>query len=210
MPTGRRAGVSELLGTLMMVAITLIAAAAVIGWIGGQAATSETALGANAADQANYFKENFVFVGTEFSYGSNPCATFPGQGTFCNRASVDVYNNGAISLTLKYISIVNSTSKSVSGTPVPLLSVSENLTSSSTNTYTVKYDCGGTTGVTSSASVVTGTQPVSVQSVPPTVYTVTLPSACSITSGILDGASYTITALGLYGNTVTAQVTANG
>ncbi len=193
-----------------MIAITLIAAALVIGWINGQASSSETALGVNAANQADYFKESFVLVGTAFYYNGNPCSTFTGIGTFCNQVSIDVYNNGAIPLTLKYISIVNASSESASDTIVPRLSVSANLTSSATNTYTISYDCGGTIGTTTSSSVVTGTQPVDEQSVPPTVYTITLPSACSITSGILDGASYTVTALGLYGNIVTAQVTANG
>lgn len=193
-----------------MIAITLIAAALVIGWINGQASSSEIALGDNAANQANYFKESFVLVGAAFYYNGSPCSTFTGIGTFCNQLSIDVYNNGAIPLTLKYISIVNSSALSASDTTVPKLSISANLTSSATNTYTITYDCGGTTGSTTSSSIVTGTQPVEEQSVPPTVYTITLPSNCNTYSEILDGASYTVTALGLYGNTVTAQVTANG
>ena len=190
-----------------MVAVTLVAGVAVFGWVNGQAATSENALGQNEAKQANYEQESFVIVSVQFS-DSNPsgCQVTSGQ-TYCNQVSVAIYNNGGIGLTIQSIVFSNSTDKSASGVTVPLLSVSLTLPTPTSTTYTMSYTCGFVTGSSSSPSP---TQPVKKQSVPPTIYTFTLPSACPVSSGILDGASYTVQVLGLYGNLVTTQVTANG
>ena len=190
-----------------MVAVTLIAGVAVFGWVNGQAAASENAVGQNDAKQVNYDQESFVIVSVQFS-DSNPsgCPVSSGH-TYCNQVSVAIYNNGAVGLTIQSIVFSNSTAKSVSGATVPLLSVSLTLPTSTSTTYTMAYTCGLASGSSSSPSP---TQPVKIQSVPPTVYTFTLPAACVVTSGILDGASYSLHVLGLYGNLVTTQVTANG
>ena len=202
-----RLAVTEITGTLLMIAVTLVAGAAVIGWVNGQAASSENVLGQNAANQANYFKESFVVVSVQFSNNApNFCQATGGQ-TYCNQVSIAIYNNGGIGLTIQSVTFANTTSKSASGARVPTMSVALSLPTPTSASYTMTYTCGSTKGTTTAAAP---TQPVAQASVPPTLYTFTLPPLCPITSGILDGASYSLQVLGLYGNLVSTQVTANG
>lgn len=197
-----------------MIGVTLTAGAAVIGWVNGQAASSEGALGSSAANQIDYSKESFVVVSVQFYYSSTGApgvfAACPSSGspaeTYCNEVSVAIYNNGAVGLTIGSISLVNSTKTSVSGAPVPSLSVSFAWQSKSA-TYTGTASCSGTVGTPSMAAP---TQPIGLESVPPSVFTFTLPTNCPTNDGILDGASYTLQVVGLYGNIITTQLTANG
>lgn len=235
----RRVGLSELMGSLLMIALTLVAGAAVFGWVDSQAGVSEGALGAQAASQANYFRESFVNVGVQFYYNNSGavsgCKYFD-PNTYCNEFTVYVYNNGAVPLTIESVAIYNSTYLYGSGSPVPLLSVSYSLTKEiaahgstparseyTTGSGSASYTCGAVTSLSSSSrsyvttfnepASTTGSlisQPVAEQSAPPTAYTFTLPSVCALSQSIVDGASYTIQLVGLYGNSVTTEVTANG
>ena len=196
-----------------MVAVTLIAGVAVFGWVNGQAAVSEKALGQNDAKQANYYQESFVIVSVQFS-NTNPssCQT-SGGGTWCNQVSVAIYNNGGVGLTIQSIAFTNSSTTNLKGITVPPLKLLLSLTNAQTGTYAVtQYTCGYTTGPPPpvSETLVSQSQPIAKQTVPPTLFTFSLPSSCGTTSSILDGATYSIQVLGLYGNTVTTQVTANG
>ena len=207
-----RVGISEITGTLLMIAITLVAGAAVFAWVNSQAAVSENSLGASAADNANYFKESFVLVGVQFYDSLNggsgsPCAGTPTAQ--CNQVYIDVYNNGAVGLTIQEISFTTVTSTA------PYISVTLTLNSLSSGKYNIAYSCASagvsTATTTSTTTSQTVTQAISTDSVPPSVFSFTLPSSC--TNGgyyINDGASYQIQVVGLYGNTVTQQVTANG
>lgn len=189
-----------------MIGITLGAGAAVFGWVNSQAGTSENALGQSSAKQANYYEESFVIVSVQFSDSGPSCQVSSGQ-TYCNVVSIAVYNNGEVGLTINSITFSNSSWKSISGAIVPKMYVALNLPTPLSTKYSMQYICGSTSGSSSSASP---SQPVARESVPPTVYTFTLPASCPTSSGILDGASYTIQLTGLYGNVVTSEVTANG
>ena len=231
-----RIGISELTGSLLMIALTLIAGAAVFAWANSLASTNESALGQNAVNQANYYKESFVIVSVQFYYNGNPC-TPSGGYYYCNEVSIALYNNGAIPLTIGSISLTNSpdsitstTVYTITGTsttyvttyiPPPSLSVS--LTFPTSATYTMTYSCGGSKYTLTSQQaaaddltpVTLPTQPVAEQSVPPSVYSFIIPStgypnACATTSEILDGSSYALTVVGAHGNTVTVDATANG
>jgi hypothetical protein len=197
-----------------MIALTLIAGAAVFGWVNGQARVSEGALGQAAATQANYYHESFVIVSVQFLYNNGGCT-----GGWCNQVSVAVYNNGGVGLTVQNIVFGNASSKSAAGTTVPKLSVSLSLTSAIAGTYSMSsYTCGnppntvsGPPPTVSENLLPTGvSEPIASESSPPTVFTFTLPSSCASTSGILDGALYSVQVGGLYGNVVTSEVTANG
>jgi FlaG/FlaF family flagellin (archaellin) len=213
----KRVGVAEITGSLLMIALTIIAGAAVFGWAISQAGTSEGALGQNAAQQANYYHESFVAVSVQFSYNNGvttvSCPSSGGQ-YWCNQVSVAVYNNGGVGLTVQSIVFGNATDKSASGYVVPKLSVSLSLTSAKTGTYNMpSYTCGSTSGVGTPENLLSAgvSEPIATQSSPPTVFTFTLPSSsCATTSSILDGALYSVQVVGLYGNVVTSQVTANG
>jgi len=111
----RRVGVSELLGTLIMVAITLIAGAAVFGWINGQAGTSENAYGASVANNVNFLRERFVIVAQSFA-ASPPstglaCSTVGGSSPNyeCTLVTFWPYNSGQVQFTLFSVRIQNLT-----------------------------------------------------------------------------------------------------
>src|SRR2546428_8125894 len=77
----RRRGVSELTGTLMTMAITLIAGSAVFGYVRNQANVSELAYGQNVGGTLNYLQERFVIPLVSFSP---------------NSVTIYLYNNGQI------------------------------------------------------------------------------------------------------------------
>ena len=218
---GKRAGIAELTGSLLMIALTIIAGAAVFGWVLGQAGVSEGALGQSAANQANYYHESFAVISIQFSYNNGgatgPCVPSGGQ-TWCNQVSVAVYNNGGVGLTVQNIVLGRASATSASGSAVPPLSLTLSLTNAASGTYQTPtgapYTCGATSGPPPTASeslLSTGvSEPIATQSTPPTIFTFTLPSSCATTSSILDGGLYSVQLVGLYGNTVTSEVTANG
>lgn len=188
-----------------MIGITLVAGAAVLGWVNGQAGASEGALGQSAAGQANYYHESFVIVSVQFP--ASDCSVSSGQ-TWCSQVSVAIYNNGNVGLTIQGITISSASTTSASGYAVPQLSLSLSLTKASTGAYSMSYTCGSTTGTSTPAAQ--PSQPIAIGSTPPALFAISLPSSCPTTSSILNGALYSIQFVGLYGNIVTSEVTANG
>jgi len=201
----RRRALSELVGTLLMVGITLVAGFAIFGFVNGQAGVSENQYGESVANNVNYLRENFVLVNVQFSYNGAACSLSGGQH-YCNQVAVSIYNNGAVTLNIKQIVLDTLSTTSVSGASVPALYL--NATTASTTAYstnppvgTAKYSCTGS-GIPSTA--------ITQSAVPPKVFTVTLPTCVGLTSGIMDGGAYQIQVVGAFGNVVAAQVTASG
>ena len=86
----RRRGISELLSTLVAIAITLVAGAAVFGYVNGQSSASSAAVGNNVAGNINLLNEREVIV----------------YARVANSTGADfwVYNSGLISqLTIKSV-----------------------------------------------------------------------------------------------------------
>ncbi|TLY12150.1 MAG: hypothetical protein E6K84_07345, partial [Thaumarchaeota archaeon] len=77
--THRRRGVSELTGTLMTIAVTLVAGTTVFGYVRSQANLSELALSQNVGGTLNLLQERFVIP--LVSYTSNSVTIY-------------IYNNG--------------------------------------------------------------------------------------------------------------------
>jgi len=204
----KRRAVSELMGTLLMVGITLVAGFAIIGFVNGQAAASENQYAGSVAANVNYLKEHFVIVSIQFynTGGANgACVVSSGQ-TWCNEVSISIYNNGAVYLNVKQIILKNIGTKSVSGANVPSLYL--NSSSTSTVAYSgnpptagTKYGC---------SSVPTWATNIKNATAPPSIFVSTLPSCMGLTQGIMVGGSYQVTVIGAYGNVVNQQVTANG
>jgi len=189
-----------------MVAITLTAGAAVFGFVNGQANSSSLQYGNSVNNNVNYLREHFVIVSVQFSNGSSTACGHSGGHGYCTQASISVYNNGAEALTIKQIIISNIGTISASGAAVPPLYFNSSATSTtaySTNPPTggSKYGCANS-GI-SASSITQG-------HVPPSVFTMTIPSCVALNQGLLVGASYQVQVLGAYGNVVTAQVTASG
>lgn len=93
--TRRRRGISELTASVAMIAVTLVAAAAVWGWVNGQIGNASVAYGTKLDANVNYLNEQET---VPFSYfpSSNSITTF-------------VDNTGAMVLTGYTISIVGPT-----------------------------------------------------------------------------------------------------
>lgn len=93
-PARRRRGISELVGTVLTIAITIMAGSAVFGYVNGQAGVSEqaygqSALGAVEALKESYVPFNMVFTSTTVSvyfYNSGTTAFYPVQLTIYDGA----------------------------------------------------------------------------------------------------------------------------
>jgi flagellin-like protein len=82
----RRPAISEVTGTLIMVAITLVAGAAVFGFVNAQSGSSANAVGKSAASNINFLNEREQIV-TAAIFGASPSY----------QAQIWVYNSGSIS-----------------------------------------------------------------------------------------------------------------
>jgi flagellin-like protein len=164
----KRVAVSELLGTLIMVAITLVAGAAVFGWINGQAGTSENAYGASVANNVNFLKERFVPVTQTFSASPSggACSTVGGTNPhyYCNLLSFWVYNAGQITFRMYTVKIQNLTDipsglgacSTAGGCPLNILFFAGSTTSCATanpqNCGFIVYNKAGTAAVCTDAA----------------------------------------------------------
>jgi len=93
--------ISEVFGSLIMIAVTLIAGIAAFGFINGQAGNSARAVGNNAATNVNFLNEREVVVYATV-VGSTPSAS----------ANVWVYNSGVITpLTISQVLIFQGSSQ---------------------------------------------------------------------------------------------------
>ena len=194
----RRHAVSELVGTLLMISITLVAGAAVIGWVNGQAGSSEQAYGANVNANVNYLREHFVIVNIQFP-SLNCAGTSPNR--YCNQMQISIFNNGALVDSISSITVVNS---------LGVLDV--NLTRSTSSPHPPGAFCANGSGCSitpllSTTSITTG----ATQS--PLTFTVNLPTssgACSASLCFSTGSFYTVQVLGIYGYLAQVQLTASG
>jgi len=171
-----RAGVSEVMAAVLTIAITLLAGAALFGYINGQAAASEDRLGQAAGGNANFLNEKFVVVQMSFS---NACGS-PSP----NCAIIWVYNNGQVDLMLKWVHLYNG---SRTGDNVPL-----------DFTYDSSSSLGGTCGKgTGAVNPSFSTLDIPAQS-KPTPVTLFISSGCAFTSGT----TYYVNVLAQFGNNV--------
>ena len=178
----RRKAVSEILGTLLMVTITLIAGAAVFGWIEGQAGNSEGAYGQSVANNVNYLRESFTIVATNFTCSSGPCA-----GPY-DTLGIYIYNNGQVYLNLSSIMI------SYPAGPHPSWSI---------RFYPASYSQSGCTipGITAPG------QPLANLTLGS--YAATVPG-CLSSDYMVVGHSYQVEVIGLFGSKVITDIQALG
>lgn len=215
----RRLAISEIVATLFMVGITLIAGAAVFGWINGQAATSENAYGASVANNVNFLNERFVVVSQSFAKSS--VGAHCSGGTFpylqCTVANFWIYNNGNLAFTLYTLRIKNLTDiPSGAANPNPLNVIFYSSCSGTQNCGYAAYDKTGTSLVCSNLSPPPPPPPpLSLANLGQgqlSSYQVSLPAACGAQGQLYlyDGLAYTFTFTGLYGNTFQTTLTVNG
>jgi len=185
-----------------MVAVTLVAGAAVFGFVNGQAGVSEQSYGNSVAGGVNFSREHFTLVSTQFT-GTGAGNACNGAPRVCTGASLWVYNTGQVTLTLSSISV-----KSTSPCSSNCLNIVYTSTAySAYNTAGTLLVCPDTPGYSPSAQTIAiGTMGTSSTSTP---FTVTIPS-CAGVNNIYVGQSYTVSLAGQYGNVVSAQMTASG
>jgi flagellin-like protein len=175
-PLHGRKGISEIIGTLLAIAITVTAGAAVFGFVNSQAGVSENQYGSSVGSSVSYLQERFTVANVNFT---NTAIT------------VWLYNDGQIVLSPVEVVLYN-TGRS--------LSVIYNSTTVE-STGQVKCTVGAASGdenpgLWNTASV-TGLQvPVG------SIQTLRLDLPC--TGQVFSpGTTYTVSILGLYGNIVT-------
>ena len=223
----KRKAVSEIMGTLIMVTITLIAGAAVFGWVNGQASNSEGAYGQSVANNVNFLRERFVVVTQSFTgTGTNGiCAGGTHPYLECLGANFWLYNSGQLGFTLSSLQIENLTDICGGTTGRPcidfanvmplnvLFYASGSCTAPNCGYVVYQGTSGSTTACVDTTPLGTGaTWPLAQGTMTSTPYAVGLP-VCLVQGGQLflyDGIPYTFTFTGLYGNTYSTTVTVNG
>jgi flagellin-like protein len=174
-----RKAISELVGSMLAIAITIIAGSAVFGYVNSQAGLTEQQLGAGVGGTVNYLQEKFAVVDVNFISSSS--------------VAVYIYNSGRVQLSPVQVYVYDSARSS--------LYVSYN---ASEVAYTTP-NCGGVSATTSNENpLLWNAQTGSGLSVPVQSFqtlTLTLPT-CSGAS-FSSGASYIFRIVGLYGNVET-------
>jgi hypothetical protein len=183
-----------------MVAITLVAGAAVFGWVNGQAGTSESAYGQSAAAGINYLREHFAPVTYTFTGPAGVACS--GAPKVCTIGNFWVFNNGQLSFILASMQI-----QSAVGAPA-----SNFLNIVYTPTGFTAYNSAGT-AISCSPSTpgfsVPTNSPIPVGALSSTPYSATIP-VCAGVNNIVVGQGYVVTMTGVYTNVVQFQLTANG
>ena len=186
MMSRRRAGVSELVATVLLIGATLIAGFAVWGWVNGEAGVSERAYGASVGGNVNYLEEKFVVVNLNFSSSA---------------VTVWLYNDGQVDFQPVQVLLYNaSRSMYLMYNATEVVSFGPGKCSSpNVSGYEgpdVLYDPLSSAPQPSAIDLPQG----GVQQL-----TLTLPSCSS--ASFKSGVAYSVSILGLYGNTVTAFLT---
>jgi flagellin-like protein len=171
----RRPGISEIVGSLLAIAITIIAGAAVFGYVNTQSGITERQYGASVGGTVQFLEERFVVVQLNFT---------------SSRVTVWLYNMGQIKLSpiqvlfyntgRSYYILYNAT-KVVSYQPVAC-------TQTAPGTYESPILWNPKTSAGLNAPV-------------QTVQKLTLTLPCS-GEALSQGTTYTVSVLGLYGNSV--------
>ncbi len=172
----RRRGISDLMATVLLIAMTLIAGAAVFGYVNGQAASNESKLGAANAANVNFLNERFVVVDLAISAGGNS-------------AFVWIYNNGNLDLNLQQLVLYQASNQQNFYVIFNNNPASGGCGSASApsfgSTLGFVFGSGGTT-------IPKGGNPLEI--------TLQLPAGCL--SGFASQTTYDINVLGIYGNDV--------
>jgi flagellin-like protein len=101
--TKRRAGISELVAAVLTIAITIIAGAALFGYVNAEASNSENAIGNANALNVNFLNEHFVIAQIVYDR-SSPTSSAASSITIYlynsghvvnNFASIEVFNSSA-------------------------------------------------------------------------------------------------------------------
>lgn len=174
---GRRLGISEIVGSVLAIALTIIAGSAVFGYVNAQANTTEKQYGSSVGATINYLQEQYGVVDISF--------------TSSTQVTLYVYNYGRVPLSLVQAIVYNSTQAIyVVYTPTQVASTKPSVctvAASLSNESPLLWSTATNSGMNVTEGYVS-------------TLTLTLP-ACSGAS-FVSGTTYTVKLTGLYGNTV--------
>lgn len=179
-PHARRPGISELVGSVLAIAITIIAGAGVFGYVNGQAGATENQYGSSVGVTVNYLQEQFTVVDMSFTSTTPPTVV------------LYIYNYGRVTLSPVQIIVYDPQQDTY-------------LTYNATNVVSTEPSACTVTATTTYESPLmwnpktSSGMSVDVGSI--TTLTLTFPP-CSGAS-LVSGTTYFVKVTGLYGNTVT-------
>jgi len=195
----KRPGLAEIVGSILSIALTILAGVAVFGYVRTEAGVSEGQYGQSVGQTVNHLAESFGVVQANFNYPGS--ANFPpGCSTSCRFASTSVtlyfYNSGTVQNQFQQVEIYNA-SRSVTDLTF-------------TGSYVTDLNNAGSCKVaatTSLESPLLGTATGSLAVGVGTIVSVTLSlPTCYTTKGagyqFVQGDTYIMKVLGVYGNTV--------
>ena len=201
----RRSGISEIMAAVITIAITIIAGAALFGYINGEATNSENKLGTANAANVNFLNEQFTVAQIVYNYVSSRSIT------------IYIYNSGHVVDDFASIEVFNSTTASAAHhNPVGIL-YNGTVDSQGTPMVVDLFQTGCNAVVTSgnyatyeSSMLGNGAGSFSVPIGTTTAITLTLPS-CYLNptppggqGSFVAGDTYGVKLIGQYGNVVTS------
>lgn len=173
----RRLGISELVGSVLAIALTIIAGAAVFGYVNGQAGLTEQQYGSSVGVTIDYLQEQFTVVDMSF--------------TSASQVVVYLYNYGRVAVSPVEVIIYNSTQSvylTYNATSIVSKAPSGCTTAASTSYEDpLVWDAATSSGM----SIAIG----SISSL-----TLTLPACSGAT--FVSGVTYYVKVTGLYGNII--------
>jgi hypothetical protein len=178
--------------TILTIAITLIAGAAVFSFVNSQAGVSEKQYGQSVGGVVNQIQEKFVVFDLSF-----PAA---------NQISVWIYNTGQTTLQIASIRVYNSTA------PTSKFNLIYNYTTTGQTKTDYVYDLTGTSACKKTATTLESPTISSISKSPTgtQLVTLTVPAAQSGcksygSAPFKSGYTYSVTVLGIYGNAMIAS-----
>ncbi|MDG6990961.1 MAG: hypothetical protein JRM99_06015 [Nitrososphaerota archaeon] len=201
----RRHALSEVVGTVLVAAMTIIAGAAIFGYVNGEAGTASQAYGQAVGNSVQYLEEKFSVVdmaAANVTCGTSTCASF----------TIWIYNTGKIQLSLLQVRVYDPSSPS--GWNLNLLYNYSTIGGSSVNRIhdlaagaskcgitATSYETPPMTGSGSFAAAISNTATIQLI-VPPTSAAPT-GATCPSFGQLAHTDTYFAAVVGLYGNTNT-------
>ncbi len=103
--SGRRVAISEVVGTVLLTAMTLVAGAAIFGYVNGQAGVASQAYGQSVGNSVQYLEEKFAVV--DMAAANVTCGT-----STCSSFTLWIYNTGKIQLSIFQVRLYDEASPS--------------------------------------------------------------------------------------------------
>jgi flagellin-like protein len=176
----RRRGITEIMATVLMVAVTVITGFAVWGYVNGEAGVASRSYGNSVAANVQFLEERFTIVQVGFNTGA---------------VTIYFYNTGSINFQIASVSVYDSAKATI-----------YDIYTSSGVTDQLNSGCSVAAATVESPVIGTGSSDFVVDQGAIGSITLTLPTSsmnasCTGSSSWTAGTTYYVSVTGLYGNT---------